>query len=76
MENGDHVAVPVGANLVRMGLRPGSDHILNRSFKTARAGGLEKILEKLQRPVLHATPQEPLGRIGVLNHNRRQDASA
>jgi hypothetical protein len=58
MERGNHVPVTVGSYLIRIGLGPGTDYILNRTFVTGRTGSFEKVFEKGQRSFLHQVLRE------------------
>ena len=54
--DGDHVAVHVGAHLVRRVLEAVADQLLGGLLETGRAGRLDQLLQKLQRRAFHGAP--------------------
>jgi len=53
ISDGDHVAMPVGLDLIGVRLDPGSNQVLYGALKSRWTGRFEKAFEKRQRSFVH-----------------------
>jgi hypothetical protein len=57
ISNGDYVPVPIGADLIGVGLGPRSNQLLHGAFESGRTRSFEKVSEKGKRSFVHENPQ-------------------